>query len=131
MPRLVRQFARAGPGPLLLAAGEQADGTTVLTGCPAASAAPLDRIQAPGWPAKPSVASVKVKVCGESVVKRFNVVSLVIATVVWLAGNRFGRIHSGMAIWRAAKMARVTAMAGTVRRISAPAVTPRVKANAA
>jgi hypothetical protein len=68
MPRLVRQFARAGPGPLLLAADEQADGTTVLTGCPAVSAAPLDRIQAPGWPAtEPSVASMKVKVCGESV----------------------------------------------------------------
>ena len=52
-------------------------------------------------------------------------------TVVWPGGNRCGRIHSGMAIWTAAKMARVTAMAGTVRRISAPAVTPRVKANAA
>ena len=50
---------------------------------------------------------------------------------VWRAGNRCGRIHSGMAIWMTAKMARVMAMAGTVRRISAPAVTPRVKANAA
>ena len=47
------------------------------------------------------------------------------------AGNRLGRIHSGMAIWTAAKMARVTAIAGTVRRISAPAVTPRAKPNAA
>src|SRR6185437_44811 len=131
MPRLVRQFASPAPGPLLIAAEVQADGTTVPTGCPAASAAPLDRIQAPGWPGRLSVASVKAKVCGESVLKRFSVVSLLTATVVWLAGSRFGRIHSGMAIWRAAKMARVTAMAGTVRRISAPAVTPRVKAKAA
>ena len=50
---------------------------------------------------------------------------------VWSGGARLGRTHSGMATWRAAKMARVTAMAGTVRRISAPAVTPRAKANAA
>ena len=54
-----------------------------------------------------------------------------IVLVVWLAGSRFGRIHSGMAIWTAAKMARVTAMAGPVRRISAPTVTPRAKAKAA
>ena len=47
------------------------------------------------------------------------------------AGAKLGRIHSGMATWTAAKMARVTAMAGTVRRISAPAATPRAKANAA
>jgi len=46
-------------------------------------------------------------------------------------GAKWGRIHSGMATWRAAKTARVTAMAGIVRRISAPAVTPRVNANAA
>ena len=114
MPRLVRQFARAGPGPPLLAAGEQADGTTVLTGCPAAPAAPLDRIQAPGWPAKPSVASVKVKVCGESVLKRFNVVPLVIATVVWLAGNRFGQIklNDDPLAWTVADRALQAAQAG-------------------
>ena len=57
--------------------------------------------------------------------------SEVTGMTVWRAGKRLGRTHSGMAIWMAAKMARVTAMAGTVRRISAPAVTPRAKANAA
>ena len=54
-----------------------------------------------------------------------------IAAVVWSGGNRCGRIHSGMATWAAAKMARVTAMAGTARRRTTPVVTPRVKANAA
>ena len=44
---------------------------------------------------------------------------------------RWGRTHSGMATWTAAKTARVTAMAGMVRRMSSPAVTPRAKAKAA
>src|ERR1019366_7408416 len=51
--------------------------------------------------------------------------------VIWLGGMRCGRTHSGMANWTAAKMARVTAMAGTARRTRTPAVTPSTKPNAA
>jgi hypothetical protein len=51
--------------------------------------------------------------------------------VVWLVGKRFGRIHSGVMNWTAAKMARVAVMAGIGRRVSRPAVTPSAKANAA
>ena len=54
-----------------------------------------------------------------------------IVAVVRLVGNRCGRIHSGVMNWTAAKMARVMAMAGTGRRASSPAVTPRAKPNAA
>jgi len=38
---------------------------------------------------------------------------------------RCGRIQSGMTIWMKVKAARVAAMAGMVRRISTPVVTPR------
>jgi len=50
MPWLVRHVARSSLLPLPLAA-EQADGRTVLTGCPFVSVAPLDWIQASGCPA--------------------------------------------------------------------------------
>ena len=51
--------------------------------------------------------------------------------VTWLGAMRWGRTSSGMAIWIAAKATRVMAIAGKVRRMSVPAVTPRAKANAA
>ena len=44
---------------------------------------------------------------------------------------RCGRTQFGQAIWTKANPASVTAMAGMVRRISSPAVTPSAKANAA
>ena len=51
--------------------------------------------------------------------------------IVWSGGMRCGRIHSGMATWTAAKMARVTAMAGSARRMRTPTAAPSAKANAA
>jgi hypothetical protein len=123
-PWLARQSTPAGPPALLTIACVQAG--TAPTGSPAALTAPLDRIQASGWPARLPVVSLKLPRASS-----LNVMPRLIATVVWLAGNRLGRIHSGMAIWTAAKTTSVTAMAGTVRWISAPAVTPRVKASAA
>jgi hypothetical protein len=53
------------------------------------------------------------------------------ATVVRAGGMRWGRTKFGMMSWTAAKMTMVTAMAGTVRPMNAPAVTPRAKAKAA
>jgi hypothetical protein len=44
---------------------------------------------------------------------------------------RWGRIHRDMVTRAPVKTARVVAMAGRVRRMSTPAVTPRAKANAA
>ena len=44
---------------------------------------------------------------------------------------RWDRRRNPNAAWTAAKTASVTAMAGTVRRISMPAVTPSANANAA
>src|SRR6266516_4585501 len=44
---------------------------------------------------------------------------------------RCGRTHRDMVISTPMKAARVTAMAGTVRRMSTPMVTPRATANAA
>src|SRR6266550_1527209 len=102
----------------------------VLTGCPAALTGPLDRSQAPGWPGMLRANSVKI-VPPAPVSDGRAAPSEVTGRTVRSGGARLGRTHSGMATWRAAKTARVTAMAGTVRRISAPAATPRAKANAA
>ena len=44
---------------------------------------------------------------------------------------RWGRTQTGTANRTAAKTTRVAAMAGRVRRMSTPAVTPRAKAKAA
>ncbi|MEO3829466.1 hypothetical protein [Actinomadura sp. B10D3] len=54
-----------------------------------------------------------------------------IATVAVSGGMRWGRIHSGIATWTPAKTASVIAMAGRVRRVRTPAVTPSAKAKAA
>ena len=102
----------------------------MLTGCPAALTGPLDRSQAPGWPGMVMANSVKI-VPPAPVSDGMAAPSEVTGMTTWSGGARLGRTHSGMATWRAAKTARVRAMAGTVRRISAPAVTPRAKANAA
>src|SRR5580700_3899443 len=101
-----------------------------LTGCPAALTGPLDRSQAPGRPGRLTAKSVKVLPPGPVWAGEKSPCE-VTGMATWSGGARLGRTHSGMATWRAAKTARVTAMAGTVRRISAPAVTPRAKANAA
>ena len=53
------------------------------------------------------------------------------AEVVCTGAMRWGRTQTGTANWTAVKMTSVTAMAGTVRRMSTPAVNPRAKANAA
>src|ERR1017187_2327450 len=121
MPWLVRHCVQAG-----LPVGQAAG--LVLTGCPAALTAPEERIQAPGWLGRKSRVNPKVPL-GPMRVGSW--VMELIAAVVWSGGKRCGRIDSGMATWAAAKMARVMAMAGTVRRRRTPMVTPRVKANAA
>ena len=51
--------------------------------------------------------------------------------VVCAGGNSDGRSASGTMTWTAAKMASVTAMAGSERRIRTPIATPRAKPNAA
>ncbi|WP_348638608.1 hypothetical protein [Actinomadura madurae] len=55
----------------------------------------------------------------------------VIATVAVSGGMMWGRIHSGIATWTPAKTASVIAMAGRVRRVRTPTVTPSAKAKAA
>ncbi len=102
----------------------------VLVACPAALTGPLDRSQAPGWPEMLMARSVKVVPPGPVCDGRA-FPSEVTGITAWSGGARLGRTHSGVATWSAAKMARVTAMAGMVRRSSAPPVMPRVKANAA
>ena len=46
-------------------------------------------------------------------------------------GSRLGRMTLGTRIWMPMNTARVTAIAGMVRRSSSPAVVPRANANAA
>src|SRR5438045_9765778 len=53
------------------------------------------------------------------------------AEMAWRGAIRWGRTHNDMLISAPVKTARVAAMAGTVRRMSTPRVTPRAKANAA
>ena len=96
----------------------------MLTGWPAALMAALERIQAPGWPG--TVLAVSVPTFIDAAWKNDGPL-----TTVRTGGMRCGRTHSGIATWTAAKMARVTAMAGTVRRMRAPAAVPRAKPNAA
>ncbi len=57
-------------------------------------------------------------------------VAAVIAETRWTGVMKYCRI-ARMTNWTAVKTARVTAMAGTVRRMSIPAAAPRVKAKAA
>src|SRR5580704_14098435 len=121
MPWLVRQSGNAEG--LAADTAMQAAGV-LLTGCPAALTGPLDSSQAPGWPGTPWVVRLKVLPPGPVIGPLFTEVT---GMTMWSAWARFGRTHSGTAIWRAA----VTARAGMVRRISAPAAMPRVKANAA
>src|SRR5579872_2026524 len=127
MPWLVRQPSRSGR--LFSIVGAVQAAGVVLTGFPAALTGPLDRIHAPNWPGRLVATSVKVLPPGP-VAPPAKFPGVTETTARW-AGAKWGRIHSGMATWRAAKTARVTAMAGMVRRISAPAATPRAKANAA
>jgi hypothetical protein len=65
----------------------------VLTGCPAALTAPLEVIQAPGWPRTRVAVTVNVE---PLVGKTFARAALIVA-IVRLGGMRFGRIHSGVA----------------------------------
>src|SRR5580658_6706123 len=53
------------------------------------------------------------------------------AEVVRTGGMRWGRTQMGKAMMTAVKMARVTAIAGRVRRIKSQAVTPRANTSAA
>src|ERR1700722_7601742 len=122
MPWLVRQPSKSGL--LSIDDAVQAAGG-VVTGRAAAVTGPLDRIHAPNWPGR--LVATSVKVLPPAPVGPPASFPKATEMTVRSAGAKWGRIHSGMAIWRAAK----TAMAGMVRRISAPAVTPRAKANAA
>jgi hypothetical protein len=87
------------------------------------------QIHAPGWPGMLVATSVRVLPPGPVAPPATRPGTTGMATRS--AGAKWGRIHSGMAIWSAMKTARVAAMAGMVRRISAPAPTPRAKAKAA
>src|SRR5437870_12958704 len=111
-PWLARQSRPESPATACM----QAAGT-VLTGFPAASTAPLERTQASGWLDRPPAVNMKVavEICAE--MRNPMSETELSVVIVRLGGNRCGRIHSGMATWRAAKMARVTAMAGTARRM--------------
>src|SRR5215471_1796515 len=101
MPLLARQSSPESPNSACMhAAG------AVLTGFATASTAPLDRTQAPGWLVRRRAVKVKAP-CGE-VWNEISETELNVV-IVWSGGNRWGRIHSGMATWMAAKMARVTA----------------------
>src|SRR3974390_21964 len=109
MPWLARQSRKAGEA-FLIDGAVQAAGV-VLVACPAALTAPLDRSQAPGWPGRSRAPRLKRlpfrPPCWSEML-----FSEVTGMAVWRAGKRCGRIHSGMAIWTTAKMARVMAMAG-------------------
>src|ERR1700728_4740103 len=108
MPRLSMQ----GPGEVGLRpenAAWQAAGRLV-TGRPAALMAPLERIQAPGRPG--TMVAVRLP--------KFRSTDSIVA-IVRSGGMRCGRTPIGMAIWAAMKIARVTAMAGPVRRQRAAA----------
>ena len=98
----------------------------LLVAWPAALTVWLPRIQAPGMFAAPVTERLPAPL-GLSLMPRL--LRVVIGVVVWAAGIRYWRI-ARMPNCTAVKMARVTAMAGTVRRISIPAVTPRAKAKA-
>src|SRR5580692_1656711 len=112
MPWLARQSKNAGPA-FCIDGAVQAVGV-VMVAWPAALTVPLERTQAPGWPGRSSAPRLKVLWFGWALCNSDTPSSEAIGMTVWLAGIRFGRIHSGMATWTAAKMARVTAMAGTV-----------------
>src|SRR5215831_2355607 len=130
MPWLARQLssARGGPpGPRPPGIADSQAAGMVLTGCPAALTAPLEVIQAPGWPG--TVAPVTAIV--EPLAGYTFACAAAIVAIVRLDGRRCGRIHSGVTSWTAAKMARVTAMAGSARRMRRPVVTPSAKPNAA
>ena len=51
--------------------------------------------------------------------------------VTWAGGSRCGRTKFGIRTWIATNATSVTAIAGSVRRSSTPAVTPSAKASAA
>src|SRR5262249_426304 len=104
MPWLARQLSSADDPPLpqtLATAGSQAGGM-VLTRCPAALMAPLEMIQAPGWPGT----VVAVTAIGGSPTGKTFAPALLIVAIVRLDGRRCGRIHSGVTSWTTAKMAR-------------------------
>src|ERR1039458_8166495 len=103
MPWLARQLSHLGDPPAPRTRGSadsQAAGT--VTGCPAALTAPLEVIQAPGWPGTWVAVTAIVPPVG----KTFTCAASIVA-IVRLGGMRCGRIHSGVATWTAAKMARV------------------------
>src|ERR1700757_589603 len=119
MPRLAMQ----GPSPgeaAFVGEGDRQGAGILLTGCPAAGMAPLERIQASGWPG--TVLAVSVPTLIDAVSKKDGPL-----TTVRSGGMRCGRTHSGTATWTAAMMARAMAMAGTVRRMRAPAAVPSAK----
>src|SRR5580658_6952444 len=124
MPRLAMQAPRLSEGAAFIGEGGRQAVGIVVTGCPAAFMAPLERIQASGWPG--TVVAVSVPTLMDAAWKNDGPL-----TTVRSAGRRWGRTHSGTATWTAAKMARVMAMAGTARRMRAPVAVARVKAKAA
>src|ERR1700689_2616171 len=121
MPWLARQLSHPDdPLPRSTRGSADAQAAGAVTGRPAAVTAPLEVIQAPGWPGTRVAVTAIVD---PSVGKRFACTASVVA-IVRSGGMRCGRIHSGVTTPTAANMARVRAMAGTARRIRTPAVTP-------
>src|ERR1039458_8408735 len=107
MPWLSRQLSHLGdPLPPRACSSADSQAAGAVTGCPAALTAPLEVIQAPGWPATRVAVTTIVD---PPVGKTFACAASVVA-IVWLGGMRCGRTHSGVAAWTAAKMARVTAI---------------------
>src|SRR5262245_34368236 len=97
-----------------------------LTRLPEGSTAWLDRTHAPRGAA---LALTRRTWSGPKA--NVSTLASVIATVDRVGERRWGRTRMGIAIWVATKITSVTAMAGSGRRISSPAVAPRARANAA
>jgi len=64
----------------------------VLTGWPATLTAPLEMIQAPGWP---GTAVAETEIVWWAAGYTFACAASIVA-IVWLGRMRFGRIHSGV-----------------------------------
>src|SRR6516162_2571669 len=102
MPWRARQWSSAGDplGPRSRGIADSQTAGMPPAGCPAALTAPVEMIQAPGWP---GTLAVNVIVVGSAAVTF--ACAAAIEAVVRLGGRRCGRIHSGVTSWTTAKMA--------------------------
>ena len=97
----------------------QAEGAGPVKSWPAALMVWLDRTQEPGlFTASSTVIRPPSDMLISVIPAGLN------DEVAWRGGMKWGLTQLGMTTWTAAKTARVMAIAGRVRRISTPAVTP-------